>query len=310
MNITEQHVSEIFDLLGPTPRLCVNSSSYELEEYKSAVNEDIVDMTASEIQKLMRKTSGLSMSAISHKICLLSRGQRDDVHSRAVVAPITHAIQSKLSAQFRSLHRDEQIRLYKYFERVPESRKVAGIFYEAIVQLYLQEGRLLELVPMVTLEGTLEGTKRKRSGQEHQWYSSHIIIHNATLDALRQTVSNQLTADIRPNRTLEYTDNGMQSVEPDVFYVPAITNQKAFDSFILLNGLLYIFQITVGFKHDINHGLIDVAEKYSFPPRDQWRFVFIIPPNMTLTVPLPRRLALRDLSPYSAVVDVDPLQVL
>jgi len=288
MNITEQHVSEIFDLLGPTPRLCVNSSSYELEEYKSAVNEDIADMTASEIQKLMRKTSGLSMSAISHKICLLSRGRRDDVHSRAVVAPITHAIQSKLSAQFRNLHRDEQIRLYKYFERVPESRKVAGIFYEAIVQLYLQEGRLLELVPMVTLEGT----KRKRSGQEHQWYSSHIIIHNPALEALRQTVSNRPTVDIRPNRTLEYTDNGMQSIEPNVFYVPANTNQKAFDSFILLNGLLYIFQITVGLKHDINHGLIDIANNHSFPPRDQWCFMFIIPPNMTLTVPQLWKLAL------------------
>ena len=84
------------------------------------------------------------------KYVLLSHGQWDDVHSRAVVAPITHAIQLKLSTQFRDLHRDEQIRLYKYFERMSESRKVAGIFYEAIVQSYLQDGRLLELVPIVS----------------------------------------------------------------------------------------------------------------------------------------------------------------
>jgi hypothetical protein len=45
---------------------------------------------------------------------------------------------------------------------VPESRKVAGIFYEVIVQLYLQDGRFLELVPMVTLEGM----KRKRLEEE------------------------------------------------------------------------------------------------------------------------------------------------
>ena len=108
------------------------------------------------------------------KYVLLSHGQRDDVHSRAVVAPITHAIQLKLSTQFRDLHRDEQIRLYKYFERMSESRKVAGIFYEAIVQSYLQDGRLLELVPMVTLEGTM--TTRSKEEPQHQWHSSHMTI--------------------------------------------------------------------------------------------------------------------------------------
>jgi len=151
---------------------------------------------------------------------------------------------------------------------------------------------------------TLEGTKRKRSEDEsqHQWYSSHIIIHNPALELRRLQVSNGFEVDIRPNHILEYMDNGLQSIEPNVFYVPEMTNQKALDLFVLLNGLLYIFQITVGTRHDINHGLVDVADKYSFPPRDQWRFVFIIPPNMTLTVPRPWRLTLRDLSPYLAVV--------
>jgi hypothetical protein len=41
----------------------------------------------------------------------------------------------------------------------------------------------------------------------------------------------------------------------------------------------------------------------------QWRFVFIIWPNMTLTVPPPQKLTLRDLSPYSAVVNVESVQV-
>ena len=90
------------------------------------------------------------MDKVSHKICLLSRGQRDDVHSPAIVTP---SMQSKLATRFWNLHRDEQIHLYKYFERVSELRKVAGIFYEVIVQSYIQDGRILKLVPMVTLEG-------------------------------------------------------------------------------------------------------------------------------------------------------------
>jgi hypothetical protein len=310
-NITEGHIDETFDLLGPVPRLCIDFLSYELEEYKDALNRAISCITEDKIEKLIKDTSALSMDAISDKIFLLSRVERDDIHSRAVVAPITLSIQSKLAACFRNLHRDEQIRLYKYFERKPELRKVAGIFYEAIVQSYLQNGRILELVPMVTLNlKESQETKYKRSedGPQHQWYSSHIFIHNPALELRRQQVSNSFEVNIRPNHILEYTDNGLQSIEPNVFYVPEMTNQKTFDSFILLDGLLYIFQITIGMRHDINSGLIDVVDKFSFPPRDEWRFVFIIPPNVTLTVPRPRRLTLRDLSPgpYSVVVDVDP----
>jgi hypothetical protein len=78
-----------------------------------------------------------------------------------------------------------------------------------IVQLYLQDRRFLELVLMVTPEGM----KRKRSEEElqHQWYSSHIIIHNPVLETHHQKVS---------NHTLKYIGNGLQSIEPSVFYVP------------------------------------------------------------------------------------------
>ena len=54
--------------------------------------------------------------------------------------------------------------------------------------------------------------------------------------------------------------------------------------------------------HDINRGLIDSADRYHFPPRAKWRFVFIIPPNLVLAVPQPWKLALWSLSPFSAVV--------
>src|SRR5258708_7980290 len=314
LNISENHIDETFDLLGPIPRLCIDFVPQQLEEYKREIKKQLSDMTVEKIWKLVKDASMLSMDAFSHKICLLSREQRDDVYSKAVVAPITPSIQSRLSTCFRNLHQDEQIRLFKYFQRVPESRKVAGIFYEAIVQSYLQDGRVLTLVPMVTLEEEkTDKKKRKRSEEaesQHRWYSSHIIIHIPALEAHRLTaVSNGFEVNIHPNRTIEYRDNGLQSIEPNVFYVQKMTKQNDFDSFILLDGHLYIFQITVGMQHDINHGLIDVATKYQFPPRDQWRFVFIIPPNLTLTVPQPWKPALRALSPYSAVVDVDLAQV-
>ena len=63
------------------------------------------------------------MDAVSHKICLISREQRDDMHSDVVVAPITSFIRSILVKQVRSLERAEQIRLYKRFAKVPDSRR-------------------------------------------------------------------------------------------------------------------------------------------------------------------------------------------
>lgn len=102
--ITETHINDIFDQLGPIPRLCIDYSSNELEEYKTALYQAISDITAGKIEEMTKSASGLSMDAVSHKICLLSRRQRDDVHSRAVVAPITNSIKSRLSTQLRNLH--------------------------------------------------------------------------------------------------------------------------------------------------------------------------------------------------------------
>ena len=308
-NFSEDHVDETFQLLGPVPRLCIDSSPEELVQYRRDVNRALSTVTMETIEKLFQDASALSLDIVSHELCLLSREERDDVLSRAVVAPITPSIQSRLSTRFWNLNREEQIRLYKYFKRVPKSRKVAGIFYQAAVQSYLQGDGILMVSPMVMLEETKR--KKSKDGPQNQWHSTHLVIHNPVLEALRVKVlaRKSFEVKIRSNRTVEYSDNGLQSIEPNVFYVPKMTNQKAFDSFILLDGFLYIFQITVEMHHDINHGLIDVGEKYShgFPPRDKWRFVFIIPPNMTLTVPRPWKLALRDLSPYSAVVDVDSI---
>jgi hypothetical protein len=110
---------------------------------------------------------------------------------------------------------------------------------------------------------TPESGKRKRSEEDgqHQWYSSHILVHNQALETSRQNALNQrLAVNIHPNNILEYMDNGLQSIEPNVFYVSEVTNQNALDVFTSLDDLLYIFQFTVASKHDVNHGLIDVAD--------------------------------------------------
>jgi hypothetical protein len=157
----------------------------------------------------------------------------------------------------------------------------------------------------------LENGQRQTSGTGKrtplpQWHSSHVYLRNTSLETSReQALDQQVSVDIQPSKTLEYMDDGLKSLEPNVFYVPAKTNQSAFDSFILVDGVIYIFQMTTRTKHGINSRLVDSAHRFHCPSRDKWRFVFIIPPKLDLTVQQPWKLALRSLSPYSAVVPVE-----
>jgi hypothetical protein len=236
------------------------------------------------------------------------------MHSLAAVAPITNSIKSRLSNQFRNLQQGERIRLFKVFERVPGARATAGIFYEAQAQYLLQEGMHLDLIPMVKLESEENGRESKKLGKGRRaplprWHSSHVFLYDQSLETSRQQALRQpAPVDIEPSKTLEYTDDGLQSLEPNVFYVPEKTNESAIDFFILVDDFLYIFQMTIRHRHDINHGLMDSADRYGFPPMDKWRFVFIIPPNLLLRVPQPWKLKLRSLSPYSAVVRAEEAQ--
>jgi len=52
--ITETHVNKTLDRLGTIPHLCVNSSSYELTEYKSAMNKVVENIMVDEIQQLIK----------------------------------------------------------------------------------------------------------------------------------------------------------------------------------------------------------------------------------------------------------------
>ncbi|KAK2464479.1 hypothetical protein APHAL10511_003458 [Amanita phalloides] len=303
--ILHESVNRVFNEFGPTPRLCIDYLCYDkdkIEQYRKDVQEAISNLTANELQRLFQHSHSLTMDAISHKICLISREDRENVRSSAIVSPITSFIKSRLANHFRTLERGEKIRLYKYFSKVPDSRATAGIFFEAAAQGCFQDGITLELLPMVRLPP---------SQRKPQWYSSHVFLHNPTLEAERQqALQNRrllsLSGDLP---TVEYTDDDLSSIIPDVIYVPKSTNQVALDCFIHSEEVLYMFQFSVGQDHDIKSGLIDFIRKCSGRPlsMDRCRFVFIHPPNHTLVCPQPRDPEMQELHPWSAVLDFDKL---
>ena len=304
-----RRVNDVFDQFGPIPRLCIDyldldsdsdsdpDSNVRIAQYINDVQKAIASLKLSKLEQLIEDSSSLAMDEHSHKICLISREDRESVYSSAIVSPITSTIKSRLANHFQTLEHREQIRLYKHFSKVPDSRATAGIFFEAAGQRCLQHGVTLYLVPMVRLP------PRKR---DSQWHTSHVILRNATLERSRQQALEQGQSLVIPKdlQIQEYAKDGpLSPITPNVIYVPELTNQVALDHFIFMNDLLYIFRFTIGKEHGIKPGLIDFVDKYpELPTMDNWRFVFIVPPEHELICPQPQS---QTLQPYSAVINLD-----
>ncbi len=299
--ISDEQVNRLYDQFGPTPRLCIDYllEPLEMKKYEDHVRSAVSDITSQKLEKLFKESGALNMDDLSHKICLISRENRDDVASLPIVKPITPNMHSRLVCQFRKLERQEQIRMYNRFAKTRDSRAVAGIAFEAVCQAKLQDYMDLELLPMVHLPPS-----RDNSLPQWYWYSSLLLLRNDVLERLRRdALGRALTIQVRPSRIIEYADDGPLSIESGVFYLPEITNQVAFDAFILLNGILYLFQFTIAESHDIKPGLKDFLTTCpNIPDIENWRIVFVIPPNQILICPQPRLLDIRRIPVYSTVM--------
>ena len=295
-------INDAYDRFGPVPRLCIDifSQTDQFQQYQVGVCRAISNITLEQLARLFHDASSLRVTPddICHKICLISRKDRNNVASESIASPITSSIQTRLASHIRKLDRQDQIRLYKQFEKVPHLRGLASILFEAAAQNSLGDGMRLNLILMVRKSDP-------QPGGQPQWHSSHLPIPDTTLEWFRQqAIIEGSTILIDPSQVLEYDEGGLESITSNVYYVPGLTNTVALDSFILQDGRLYIFRFTVGHKHGIKEGLLKFQLGCTnLPPIDQWRFVFIIPPNLILKCPYPRLNELRKLKLYSAVVD-------
>ena len=241
---------------------------------------------------------------ISHKLGLVSRLECDNVCSAHTVAPITETIKSRLARQLRIVSRNQQIELYNLFSRSPQTKKMCGTLFESIGLCIVPEGLDITLLPMVRLP------QNPNTSTHPRWHTSHAYLTNETLEAKRQQALRHSEAiQFPPATTREFKADEVLSLCEGVFFVPVSESQEALDAFLLLYGILYIFQFTVGQKHDIKPGFVEFLQKcQNVPPLEEWKFVFVIPPGTKLLCPEPQSElpGLRTLNPYSAELDLRP----
>jgi hypothetical protein len=181
---------------------------------------------------------------------------------------------------------------------------MCSTLFEAIGLCIVLEGLDITLLPMVRLPQNPDVKSHPR------WYTSHASLTNETLEAqCQQALRRSEAIQFPPATTQEFKADEILSLREGVFFVPVSGDQEALDAFLLLHGILYILQFTVGQNHDIKPGFVKFLQKcQNVPPLEKWKFVFLIPPGTTLLCPEPKSElpGLCKLNPYSAELDLRP----
>jgi hypothetical protein len=97
-----------------------------------------------------------------------------------------------------------------------------------------------------------------------------------------------------PERSVEYAESDLEEIRSGVFYVPSASNQAGFDSFILVDQILYIWQFTIAHSHSFSDGIMALFSQdriRSVVDNMEWRFVFVIPKGGHLITPGPKNSA-------------------
>ena len=160
----------------------------------------------------------------------------------------------------------ERLWTYLLIARVQDSRIMTSIVFESLAQLQLQEGVTLNLVPMVEVP-TPRGGNTKWESQPSSRAGAPFPIQ------------------FKPADTVEYNESELSGFQPGVFYVPMSSNQVAFDSFVLVDQVLYIFQFSISALHEITEGVTKFFSQPTLKEKLQgaeWHFVFVISPGSTI----------------------------
>ena len=158
-------------------------------------------------------------------------------------------------------------------------RCIAGLAFEPLAHKKLGKRIVLGLIPMVLRELLEAGEGKKKL----RWYSNHG----------EEDPSSVRPIDITPLRTTIHEGFRLDRIEDKVYYVPKLKNQVAFDSFIMADGNLYIFQCSIASIHPVKAGIVPFFTQDLLPPQDRWYFVFVVPkeseePAQEIKCPQPR----------------------
>jgi len=291
-----KQVKDTFDKFGPTARLCIDyvRSKKALARYETDLGDAIKGLTIPRFIHMMQETRSMQqpMDSNSHKIFLVLRTDNLEI---ARVELITDYVASLLTRQWIFQKNMNRVQLLEALESVPPAGGLSGHIFEALGHHELGSNIDLELFPMVKQDNSSEGQKLPR------WYSSHELCGDNWDEKREGARKNAIRFKFTPYRMAIY--EGI--LDPGVYYLPKSRTQAGLDAFILIDGILTIFQFTVSSNHDINPKMANFLKLLS---RDRSiskrRFVFVTN-SASLTCPQTRNAGLEGLQLFSVKLDTE-----
>jgi hypothetical protein len=144
-----------------------------------------------------------------------------------------------------------------------------------------------------------------------QWHTAHRTL-SGNLELFRQgALFRKRNLSVNPTAVIEYTQTYIteKGIADGIFYIPASKNQVALDSFIMHEGILYLFQFTTEQSHNIRDGLLSFLTKGSgFSPSENIRFIFVIPGDVVMKTLFARSAELAKIPLYSFIVEVKKIK--
>lgn len=261
---------EVFLRDGPTPRLCIDyvKDPHALEEHRDTVMREISHLTMDDLFSTVRMGETLDAD-LSHSIFLVKRQNVDNLH-KFTIEPISPYVRQLLKKELMNAEWKERLQAYRLTTRVKNSRFLAGLFFESLAQLQLQDMVSLNLVPM-----ELRASERGNDKWESQTISS------------TSTANPYFWIKFKPTDTVEYDRSEPSELQANVLYVPMSSHQVGFDSFVLVGRYLYLFQFLIAASHDIKEGTVTFLSQPALETlrEAEWRFVFVVPPGSGIVCP-------------------------
>ncbi|KAH9009986.1 hypothetical protein EDB83DRAFT_2234549 [Lactarius deliciosus] len=309
LTASDLRIDEMYYQYGPTPRICFDFLCNEslLFAHEALYESTLGKLSLQKFGYMASDNVNSGMADESHTLVLVTRlpvdGDGDGKFSLSRLEPITRMIKLKLRNQLRKETRAARIDMYKDLANIEGTKRIAGVLYESLVQDMLEEKIALKLVPMVKRELSKSGRRLKFP----RWLSDHGDGANTSLVR---------PIDITPAKTFVYTASGLDHpIEDMVYYALEAQNQVAFDSFIMAEGKLYIFQFTIGSDRSMKEGIVRFFSKKvpGVPPRADWHFVFVAPSRASVSEvccsPQPQdddfKELLNEINLFSAVLDCE-----
>ncbi|SRR6266702_1484046 len=288
-NSDHQRMNTTYDQFGPTPRICFDFLKCEagLIQYEARSQAALESLSLKALRKMISNATWLNLSAKSHTLLLVKRVPEKRLreanrnvtnvlkYTYASVEPITHAVEVALLNQLRQEKQSHQFKFFSFLASVEGTRRTAGLVFKSMAHSRLQERIALDLFPM--MKGESGGSDQ---GKVPQWHSTHGDVF----------MPPEFSIDIQPVRVITYPGSSLETIEPGAYYVPESENQDqvAFDSFIMANDILYIFQFSIVPNHSIEPEILCFFLRGSLPPRMEWRFVVVVPPRSKISCPQPQ----------------------